>query len=98
MGTEPEPLFDEIARAAKRILNAPFSSVSFVGGRGEWCKARIGLDLPPGSRAQAMCAPIVEGTQAGCDDFPTKPVDRELLVATCRRWKHAGGGGEKSVA
>lgn len=63
MGTEPEPLFDEIARAAKLIFDAPFASVSFVGGRGEWFKARIGLDLPPGDRAEAMCTPVVDGTQ-----------------------------------
>jgi len=62
MGTEPEPLFDEIARAAGLIFDAPFSSVSFVGGRGEWFKARVGLELPPGGRAEAMCSPVVEGT------------------------------------
>ena len=63
MGTEPEPLFNEIARAAKLIFDAPFSSVSFVGGRGEWFKARIGLDLPPGGREEAMCSPVVDATQ-----------------------------------
>ncbi|MFO0834314.1 MAG: ATP-binding protein [Phycisphaerales bacterium] len=63
MGTDPEPLFDQIARAAKLIFDAPFSSVSFVGGRGEWFKARIGLDLPPGGRAEAMCSPVVDATE-----------------------------------
>ncbi len=63
MGTDPEPLFNEIARAAKLIFDAPFASVSFVGGRGEWFKARIGLELPPGDRIAAMCSPVVDGTQ-----------------------------------
>ncbi len=62
MGSGPEPLFTEIARAASMIFDAPFASVSFVGDRGEWFKARVGLELPAGNRDEAMCAPVVDGT------------------------------------
>ncbi len=31
-------------------------------------------------------------TQAGCDDFLSKPVDRRLLLQTCRKWASGGRG------
>ncbi|MBL8761161.1 MAG: response regulator [Phycisphaerae bacterium] len=60
VGSAPEPLFDEIARVASLLCDAPFAAVSLVGDQAEWFKARWGLDLPPACRDQALCAAVVD--------------------------------------
>jgi CheY-like chemotaxis protein len=30
-------------------------------------------------------------TEAGCDDYATKPIDKALLLATCAKWLNSSG-------
>ena len=53
MGTEPEPVFDDLARRAQEALHAPMAWLSFHDGRREWLKASVGVAFTelPGARS-----------------------------------------------
>lgn len=56
LDTEPEPAFDDIARLASLICNAPIALVSLVDDQRQWFKARVGLTEPETSRDASFCA------------------------------------------
>ncbi|MGL6075179.1 MAG: diguanylate cyclase [Fimbriiglobus sp.] len=45
LDTPPESDFDDIARLASMICEAPISTISFLDGKRLWFKARVGLDV-----------------------------------------------------
>lgn len=55
LDTEPEGFFDEIARIAAHICNAPIGLVSFVDERRQWFKAAYGTDLRETPREFSIC-------------------------------------------
>ncbi len=56
VGGGPEPGFDDLALLASQICNAPVAFVSFLDGRRQWLKARIGLPMCETPLDQAICA------------------------------------------
>ena len=60
LDTEPEPAFDQIARLAATLFEAPMALVSLVDDHRQWFKARHGLDVCSTPREQAFCAHALE--------------------------------------
>jgi PAS domain S-box-containing protein len=59
LDTNPEPAFDDLARIAARIMDAPIALVSFVDEERQWFKARYGLDVAETSRDVSFCGHVV---------------------------------------
>jgi diguanylate cyclase (GGDEF)-like protein/PAS domain S-box-containing protein len=51
----PEIEFDNIARIAAQICNAPLAYISFLDEHRQWFKAKIGLDLTETPRENSVC-------------------------------------------
>lgn len=61
-GTAPEPRFDEIARLAAEMFEAPIAFVSLVERERQWLKARIGLDhVEETPRCVSFCTHTIMG-------------------------------------
>jgi PAS domain S-box-containing protein len=56
LDTAPEEAFDRVARLAAFAFRAPIALISFVDGRRQWFKARVGLDVTETPREVAFCA------------------------------------------
>lgn len=57
LDTEPEPLFDALARAAAEVCGTPIALVSLVDARRQWFKANWGLNgVRETPREHAFCA------------------------------------------
>jgi CheY-like chemotaxis protein len=41
--------------------------------------------------AHAMAEDRRKCTEAGCDDYASKPIDKALLLATCAKWLNSSG-------
>ncbi|WP_445502324.1 bifunctional diguanylate cyclase/phosphodiesterase [Microvirga sp. G4-2] len=55
LDTEPESFFDEIARIAAHICNAPIGLISFVDEHRQWFKAAYGTELRETPRELSIC-------------------------------------------
>lgn len=55
LDTPPEPVFDDLARAAAMIAEAPMAMISFVDRDRLWFKARIGVPKSEVPRAGSFC-------------------------------------------
>ncbi len=55
LDTVPEIEFDNIARIAAQICNAPLAYISFLDEHRQWFKAKIGLDLTETPRENSVC-------------------------------------------
>ena len=56
LDTPPEPAFDDIARLAAHICQAPIALISFVDRDRQWFKSEIGLGLRETSLGASICA------------------------------------------
>ncbi len=82
LDTEPEPLFDAIARQACEVCGTPIALVSFIDSDRQWFKANVGLPgLLQTPRKLAFCAYTITqsslfevGDAAGDPRFTTNPL------------------------
>jgi len=56
LDTAPEPAFDDIARLASQLCEAPIALVSLVDASRQWFKARVGVEVAETPREIAFCA------------------------------------------
>jgi CheY-like chemotaxis protein len=56
LDTSPEQVFDDIARLAALICDAPVAVITFIDGQRVWFKAKIGLELDEIPRDGSFCA------------------------------------------
>jgi len=61
LDTAPEPAFDDVARLAGQLCNAPIALVSLVDESRQWFKARVGVPLNETPREVAFCAHAILG-------------------------------------
>jgi len=61
LDTHPEAAYDQIARLAARLTQAPIVLISFVDANRQWFKARIGLDQQETERCVAFCGYAILG-------------------------------------
>lgn len=55
-----EASFEDLARLAAHVLEAPMALVSLVDADRQWFKARYGLDVPETPRSLSFCGHVVE--------------------------------------
>ena len=61
MDTEPEPLFDALAKAARAICGVPIAMISLVDDQRQWFKASSGIDgICQTARGDAFCSHAIE--------------------------------------
>ena len=60
LDTAPEAAFDDLAKLAAIICQAPISLVSLIDADRQWFKARCGLDAQETPRAIAFCAHAIQ--------------------------------------
>ena len=53
--TLPEPAYDDIARLAATVCDAPVALVSLIDRDRQWFKAHVGTDIPETPRDEAVC-------------------------------------------
>ncbi|MET0618216.1 MAG: diguanylate cyclase [Luteibacter sp.] len=64
MDTPPEPVFDELVRAAAEVARRPISLMSLVDASRQWFKANVGLEgLTETPREYAFCQHVVQSRQ-----------------------------------
>ncbi|MDE2275671.1 MAG: PAS domain-containing protein [Burkholderiales bacterium] len=64
LDTEPEPLFDTLARQAAALCGAPVALLSLVDAERQWFKANVGLGgVQQTPRDQAFCAWTILGDE-----------------------------------
>ncbi len=63
LDTETERTFDNLAKLASSICEAPISVVSFVDDKRQWFKAKVGLSISETPKDQAFCAHAIQGDQ-----------------------------------
>ena len=56
LDTPPEASFDDVARLAGQLCEAPIALVSLVDADRQWFKARVGLDIAQTPRDASFCA------------------------------------------
>ena len=61
LDTEPEPIFDSLARLASTLCGTPIALVSLLDGQRQWLKANVGLPgVAQTSQHMAFCAYAIE--------------------------------------
>jgi PAS domain S-box-containing protein len=63
MDTPPEQAFDDLVTLASQICQTSMAIVSFVDGRRQWFKAKVGIKISETSRAEAICAHTIKQRQ-----------------------------------
>lgn len=64
MDTAPEPVFDELVRAAAEVARRPISLMSLVDASRQWFKANVGLEgMTETPREYAFCQHVVQTRQ-----------------------------------
>ncbi len=58
LGPEPEAAFDELARLAGRLCDAPCGLICLINKEGYWFKSRVGLAAEDASGVLALCARV----------------------------------------
>ncbi len=61
LDTEPEPIFDALARAASAMCGTPIGLVTLIEQDRQWFKARVGVDVAEVPRNISFCAHTVLG-------------------------------------
>ena len=62
LDTEPEPLFDSLAKLASEVCGTPIALLSLIDDRRQWFKANVGLtEITQGPREEAFCAHTIQG-------------------------------------
>ena len=62
MDTEPEPIFESLARLASLICETPIALVSLLDGERQWFKAKVGLlNMSQTERKVAFCTYAIGG-------------------------------------
>ncbi len=65
LDTPPEPVFDQLAACAARVLDMPVAAVSLIDARRQWFKALVGLDPAEAPREtpreESLCAHTIAG-------------------------------------
>jgi PAS domain S-box-containing protein len=61
LGSEPEPVYDEIAFLATAIADTPIAVISFVSKDKQWFKAKMGIEIGESARDLAFCAHAILG-------------------------------------
>ena len=61
LDTAPEREFDDLAKLAALICDAPFARISFVDRDREWFKSRIGIADTEGPRETSLCGHAILG-------------------------------------
>src|ERR1700739_2281355 len=56
LDTAPEERYDRLTRLAKRVVNAPYSTISMIDDQRQWFKTIPGLSLCQTSRDISFCA------------------------------------------
>ena len=80
LDTGPEAAFDDIARIAAHICNAPIALVSFVDASRQWFKAEIGLGLCTTSREVSICAQAILQLEQGLFVVPDTTKDARFAA------------------
>ena len=63
MDTDPEPLFDSLARMASTLCGTPIALITLLDDKRQWFKANIGLEpLTQTNREVAFCAHAIQGS------------------------------------
>ena len=75
--TPPEPAFDDIARLAADLFEAPIAFLSLTEANHHWLKARIGLDLEEVGRSRSFC----DLTLAGRDVMVVQDASKDIRFA-----------------
>ncbi|MBB3999820.1 putative bifunctional diguanylate cyclase/phosphodiesterase [Aureimonas pseudogalii] len=65
-GTEPEDRFDDIARLAAELFQAPIALVSLVEDDRQWFKAHHGVGACQAPRAGSFCGETIRGDEVFC--------------------------------
>lgn len=63
LDTEPEAIFDRIAKLAARLFQAPIAFISLMDSNRQWFVANYGADLTATSQAFAFCAHTMASPQ-----------------------------------
>ncbi len=93
LDTPPEQMFDDIARIASVLARTPIALISFVDGKRQWFKARVGLEVTETPRDVAFCAwailgdDVFEVSDASKDD---RFSDNPLVLSAPRIRFYAG--------
>ncbi|WP_341908837.1 PAS domain-containing protein [Polaromonas sp. YR568] len=61
LDTEPEPIFDALARAASSVCGTPIGLLTLIEQDRQWFKARVGVDVAEVPRNISFCAHTVLG-------------------------------------
>ncbi len=56
LDTPPESAFDDLTRRAKETCGVPIAHISFLDGKRQWFKSRLGFHLGEVPREQSICA------------------------------------------
>src|ERR1700676_3257886 len=60
LGTSCEQVFDDIARLAALVCDAPVAVISFIDEQRVWFKAKVGLELDEIPRDGSFCGAILQ--------------------------------------
>lgn len=81
--TAPEAPYDQLARLAAQIANAPFAAISFTAPDEQWCKAEYGWTPGALPRNESPCAIAVEqGTILVAENAQEHEATRHLKPVT----------------
>ncbi|WP_435769103.1 EAL domain-containing protein [Nocardioides sp. SYSU DS0651] len=59
LDTPPDPVFDDLARMAATLCDAPIAAVALLDADRLWLKARYGTTVQEGPRAGSFCSTVV---------------------------------------
>src|SRR5918995_1377113 len=80
LDTAPEAAFDDIAKIAAHICNAPIALVSFVDASRQWFKAEVGLGQCTTSREVSICAHAILQPEQGLFVVPDTTKDASFAA------------------